>query len=173
MHFIILFTAIVFSMTQSLAQTRKLNHTDHENKLYQFQTHESSTENIIGSWRIICKTGEECRAAQSIVTQSTREPVMVARLYRKPEPTLTFTMPLGGFIAPGLSIAIDKGKPTRLPFEMCTVEGCVLGIKLGKPLMERLVKAKTVSIVAYLAPQKPLTLDFSFADFKTVWDALP
>jgi invasion protein IalB len=156
-----------------LAKSSNAQQKTYENKSYISQVSEILYEKTAGSWRIVCRSGEECRAAQSIVVQSTRDPVMVARLYRKPEPTLTFTMPLGGFIAPGLSIAIDKAKPTRLPFEMCTVEGCVIGIKLGKPVLERLAKAKTLSVTVYPTAHKPLTLDFSLAEFKTVWDALP
>jgi invasion protein IalB len=128
---------------------------------------------VFGRWQIACKAGEACRAAQSIISGvDAKVPVLVARLYRDPTPTLILVTPLGSFLGPGMTLQVDKLKPSRLAFETCTEDGCILGVQIQSRLQGVLEKGKELSVTYFPTAQRPVTAKLSLENFADAWKAL-
>jgi invasion protein IalB len=101
-----------------------------------------STVRRFQDWELGCldapssATGTACRVSQRLAAPGSTDPVFAATLlYNKTAgvnaPVMVLSTPLGGYLAPGMELRIDKGPPLRVVYETCTAGGCHGGFVLN------------------------------------------
>jgi Invasion associated locus B (IalB) protein len=69
--------------------------------------------------------------------------------------------PLGGYLAPGMELRIDKGRPARLLYETCNQAGCHGGFALTGRMREALFNGKRLQVRLWTAKEKPVDVEVS------------
>jgi invasion protein IalB len=132
----------------------------------------------IGAWEIICDKREDkspCRAVQIKSTPDGKE-TLLALTVLAPDPNQSaaaiISIPLGGYLAPGIEITIDKRQKFKLLVETCNTSGCHAGFPIQGRVLQALQKGREASIRIWTTKNKPIVTDLSIARFQEVIDLL-
>ncbi len=132
----------------------------------------SQKQSLFGKWALNCPKNQKCRVGQTIIHKQTEQTVVIARVFKDKTGVLVLSLPKGVFLAPGVSLRIDKGKLIRYPFETCDESGCHTGLKLSKKLLSSLKRGTQASIIFYDSRQKPVLANLSLEGFTKAYAAL-
>lgn len=132
----------------------------------------------IGAWEIICDKREDkssCRAVQIKSTPDGKEnllalTILITELNQSPAAILS--IPLGGYLAPGIEITIDKRQKFKLLVETCNTSGCHAGFPIQGRVLQALQKGRAASIRIWTTKNKPVVTDLSIDRFQDVIDLL-
>ena len=88
-------------------------------------------------------------------------------------PILTFKLPLGIALIPGMLYAIDAGNKFKLPLRVCTEEGCIARTVLDKKTIAKLDKGKKINVFFNIGNKgKSVSLTASLIGFQKALAAL-
>jgi invasion protein IalB len=95
-----------------------------------------------GNWEVLCgpaeavrpqnATPEACRAIQRLTIPHTGETAFALTIVLgdKAGSVAIVSVPLGGYLVPGIEFSVDSKKPYKLLIETCTAAGCHAGFPL-------------------------------------------
>jgi invasion protein IalB len=63
------------------------------------------------------------------------------------QPAALFTLPLGVFLAQGISISVDSAPAIRFPYEQCTNVGCSAILPLDSKMLSQFKKGNKADII--------------------------
>ena len=96
------------------------------------------------SWEVRCPTDGQnapCSMTQLVTNPDDDQPVMRVIIAQPPQaeaPIMTFLLPLGVRLAPGLQLSVDGGEGVPFPYQVCDQPGCRADLPLEPSLMQQL-----------------------------------
>lgn len=123
---------------------------------------EPATEHF-GDWEVVCTTASECKAVQRLAVKGTDETVFLLTVLpgEKKTPVAVVSVPLGGYLVPGIEFKIDAHKPYKLLIETCTSTGCHAGFPLEGRVDRELRTGQHASFRIWTSKSKPVDVDVS------------
>ena len=137
-----------------------------------------------GDWEIVCDAPARqrpegqpshsapfpqtaCKAIQRLTVRETDETVFVLTVLpgEKAEPVAIVSVPLGGYLVPGIEFSVDGRKPYKLLIESCTTAGCHAGFPLTGRVDKDMRTGKTASFRIWTAKSKPVDVAVSLKGF--------
>ena len=141
-----------------------------------------STEKI-GSWEKVCTTSgaRECLLVQGAAGPEGGTAMMFQlRKFDKPEvlgdgqsfvAVADIVLPLGVVLIRGIGFQIDNSGENRIPFQVCTNQGCVVQLPLNDQLVNAAKAGNTIKITMD-SPQGPVPLNISLSGFTKAYNSL-
>jgi invasion protein IalB len=80
--------------------------------------------------------------------------------------------PLGGYLAPGMLLTIDGGRPFKVLFETCNAAGCHGGFELAGRVAREFQQGKSLKVRLWTDKSKPADVGVSLSGFRTALAAL-
>lgn len=124
-----------------------------------------------GDWEIVCEPAKtsspagdgvpspagpgargdarDCRVLQRQVVRATGQSVFLATVLpagRGGGLVAILSTPLGGYLAPGMILTVDGGRPFKVLFETCTTAGCHGGFALDGRIARELRRGKVLTV---------------------------
>lgn len=127
---------------------------------------------IFDDWQVTCGADQPCRMSQAVVHTQTQRLILQIQVFKKEEPTVLLTFPLGILLNTGWQYQIDGAQQTLLPFEICNTEGCHAGVKLSPKLLSGLKRGNTLHIKFFDAAKTAVTPAVSLTGFTKAYEAL-
>jgi invasion protein IalB len=135
-----------------------------------------------GDWEAVCENGDQearsassspastertCKAVQRLAVQGTNETVFVLTVVpgEKDATVAIVSVPLGGYIVPGIEFSVDGGKPYKLLIETCTAAGCHAGFPLAGRVDREMRSGKRASFRVWTTKSKPTDVSVSLNGF--------
>lgn len=128
----------------------------------------------LGDWEITCapslgSTVLSCKATQRLVVEETDATVFLMTLMpgdgSRAAPIAIVSVPLGGYLVPGIEVSIGDGKPYKLLIETCTVDGCHAGFALSGRIGAELRKGKRAQFRIWTAKNAAVDVNVSLNGF--------
>jgi invasion protein IalB len=82
------------------------------------------------------------------------------------------SVPLGGYLAPGIELQVDRKKPFRLLYETCNATGCHAGFAMAGRVLADLEGGRQASVRVWTAKTKPVDVKVSLEGFDRAIAAL-
>lgn len=135
-----------------------------------------------GDWEVVCEpagrggaspdgsrapAGKVCKAVQRLAVEGTNETVFVLTVVpgERNDPVAIVSVPLGGYIVPGIELSVDSGKPYKLLIETCTAVGCHAGFSLSGRIDKEMRSGKRASFRVWTTKTKPADVSVSLNGF--------
>ncbi|WP_331710449.1 MULTISPECIES: invasion associated locus B family protein [unclassified Halomonas] len=123
-------------------------------------------------WEVRCQRNGEgpspCAMAQLITQPDSDQPLMQVILDYPPEaddPVMSFFVPLGVRLAPGMQMSVDDGEPIQFPYQVCQEQGCRADAPIESSMLQEL-RSGTTATLSMIGPQGDrMDLDISLAGF--------
>jgi invasion protein IalB len=127
-------------------------------------------------WEVACAAGPpspspeaigDCKAVQRLTAQGGGETVFLFTVVRGSQgsPVAIVSIPLGGYIAPGIELSVDRKKPYKLLVETCNAAGCHAGFPLSGRIDKELRSGKLAGFRLWTAKDKPADVSVSLKGF--------
>jgi invasion protein IalB len=116
-----------------------------------------------------------CRAMQRQAVKGTGETVFLASILpaaQRGKQVMIISTPLGGYLAPGMELLIEKKRRVRVLYETCNSDGCHGGFGLVGMIRQELMRAKTLAVRLWTARNEPVNVNVSMNGFDKVLRAL-
>ncbi len=118
------------------------------------------------SWEVRCPTAAQnasCSMTQLVTNPEDDQPVMRVIIAQPPQaesPIMTFLLPLGVRLAPGLQLSVDGNEGVPFPYQVCDQPGCRADLPLQASLMQQLRGGSnaTLSLVGPRGNRRDLTI---------------
>jgi len=132
-------------------------------------------------WTVSCvtikKTGKDnCTIFQNVVTGDDKKQIIlrivIAYVPKQDKPAAIITVPLGVLLRPGVQMKIDKGKPIRLPIDICMPVGCQTGMALDSDLLKSMLRGNKMFVSFFDALQKQRNIPVSLNGFTAALNSL-
>lgn len=131
-------------------------------------------------WGIRCEKlpedkGQICHMFQNVLVKETQKPLLNTTVVYPPgkdSPIMLFTVPLGVLLPPGLALQIDDGETMRLPYEVCTPQGCRGGVELKPDVLEALKKGREAKLTIYDFKRNAAPIPVSLQGFTAALNSL-
>lgn len=127
---------------------------------------------IFGDWRVRCNpaTGApaECQIFQNVVVKDTGQPILqavVGFLDNVATPVGVFTLPLGIYLPPGLTLQVDKGQTYEMAIEICGRNGCRVRFSIDDKLLGTFKSGKIAEVAFYGGNRKAIKIPVSLKGF--------
>lgn len=127
---------------------------------------ETTTEQF-QDWQVECPTdGGRCAMTQMVNNSDDGRPVMRSVMIYPEQmdgPAITFLVPLGVRLAPGLQLNIDDGEAVAFPYQACQEPGCRADLPLSPEFLQRLRSGNsaTLSFIDPAGQQRDLGISLS------------
>ena len=135
-----------------------------------------------GDWEVVCNAADQgsaspsgnqppvekaCKAVHRLTVQDTNETVFVLTILpgERDFSVAIVSVPLGGYIVPGIELSVDGGKPYKLLIETCTTAGCHAGFTLEGRVDKELRSGKRASFRVWTSKTKPTDVSVSLIGF--------
>jgi invasion protein IalB len=135
-----------------------------------------------GDWEVLCgsltaleQAGSStttnhrsgCRAVQRLAIQQTGETAFALTVLpgEKTGFVAIISMPLGGYLVPGVEFFVDGRKPYKLLIETCTITGCHAGFPLTGPISRDMRAGKSVSFRIWSSKKQSSEVKVSLKGF--------
>jgi len=123
-------------------------------------------------WEVICPDdgGQgACTMSQLITNPDSNDPLMRVIVGYPPElegqPAMTFLLPLGVRLAPGLQLSVGGGEPVQFPYQVCLAQSCRADLPLNGELLQSL-RSGSAATLSLIGPRgNRLDLDISLMGF--------
>ncbi|MDI2111776.1 invasion associated locus B family protein [Commensalibacter nepenthis] len=146
----------------------------------------------VGSWQLHCAypnkeeqkqqktTSQGCIAQQSLMikgkdnTQTPIASLLLEKVKDNQNPTkanpfrLTIVTPLGFSLQQPITLAIDHGNQTQLPWVTCTTNGCIASEMIDNKLQTSLEANKMAHLIIHRVNKTTVTINFNIEDLHTV-----
>lgn len=127
---------------------------------------------VFKDWVVGCEdtpgeSGKQlCHIAQSITAKKTGQQLlhaMIGTVGKENKTVLILTLPLGVALPPGVRIQVDENKASVNPIEVCTKQGCRLGINLNDRMLKMMKKGRTMKVTITNIQRRPITIPMSLS----------
>jgi invasion protein IalB len=134
-----------------------------------------------GDWEVMCETllqgAQEaasavtskpaCKVVQRLTVKGTDETVFLVTLLpqEKAGPVAIVSVPLGGYLVPGIEVSVDGKKPYKLLIETCTAAGCHAGFPLVGQVSKDLRTGKSASFRVWSSKSQSSDVKVSLKGF--------
>jgi invasion protein IalB len=135
-----------------------------------------------GDWELVCEpatigigtqTGNPavqetaCKAVQRFTAGATNETVFILTALQGEKGTSVaiVSIPLGGYLVPGIELSIDNGKTYKLLIETCTIAGCHAGFLLSGRIDRDLRTGRVAKFRVWTAKSAPIDVSVSLNGF--------
>lgn len=127
------------------------------------------TTEQVQDWQVECPTnGGRCAMSQLINNPENNQPIMRAVMMYPEQldgPAITFLVPLGVILAPGLELSVDGNQAAAFPYQSCQQGGCRADLPAQPELLQRL-RGGSVATLSFIDPNgQQLDLDISLSGF--------
>ncbi|MCC5979360.1 MAG: invasion associated locus B family protein [Salinarimonas sp.] len=82
------------------------------------------------------------------------------------------SVPLRGYLAPGIELRVDSREPVRILYETCDPSGCHAGFPLEGEVLQAFRAGLTAQFRIWTARDEPVDLDISLIGFTAAFEAL-
>ena len=109
-----------------------------------------------------------CKATQVLAAKDTGQTVFAITILpasQNGQFVAVVSAPLGGYLVPGLEMAIDKRKPYKILFETCNAVGCHAGFELKGRINSDLSTGKIARFKLWTTKSRPAEVNISLAGF--------
>jgi invasion protein IalB len=113
---------------------------------------------------------EICHISQNLVLRESSQRLLnMAVGYLKPDTAenvrAVITLPLGIYLAPGISVRIDKGKTRQFPIERCNKNGCIVVFTMSPELVAAMKGGLQALITFHDAKRQAIGVPVSLKGF--------
>ncbi len=132
-------------------------------------------------WTIGCEKLDEsskkqlCHTFLNVTNKESKKPVMqvaVGYLPGQNNPQVLITLPLGVMLVPGLEFSGGTMKPVRIPYSVCTPNGCTAGLILEKEMVNKLKSGDKGKVKFASVQNQVLEIPFSLSGFTAAFNSL-
>lgn len=123
-------------------------------------------------WEVRCQRNAEgpspCAMAQLVTQPDSDEPLMQVMLDYPPQaegPVMSFFVPLGVRLAPGLQMSVDGGEPIQFPYQVCQEQGCRADVPIESSVLQQLRSGTTATLSMFGPQGDRMDLDISLTGF--------
>jgi invasion protein IalB len=153
------------------------------------QPQTSSAPRRFGDWEVVCGPGTDaatpgdaadrprgsgCRAVQRLTVQDTGDTAFLLSVLSEGKGALVgiVSIPLGGYLVPGIELTVDRQKPYRLLIETCTSAGCHAGFPLTGRVEKDMRSGRQATFRVWTAKDRPADIPVSLRGFPDALAAL-
>ncbi|WP_404286386.1 invasion associated locus B family protein [Microvirga sp. RSM25] len=99
----------------------------------------------------------DCQVVQRLTAERGDDIVFAVTIVRSAQsaPVAIVSIPLGGYIVPGIELSVDGKKPYKLLIETCNAAGCHAGFSLSGRIDKELRSGKHANFRLWAAKDKP------------------
>ncbi|MCL7941590.1 invasion associated locus B family protein [Halomonas sp. ATCH28] len=123
-------------------------------------------------WEVICPPESSqgpCTMSQLVTNPDSNAPLMRVIVGYPPElegrPAMTFLLPLGVRLAPGLQLSVGGGEPAQFPYQVCLEQSCRADLPLEPSLLQSL-RGGSSATLSLIGPRgNRMDLDISLMGF--------
>lgn len=116
-----------------------------------------------------------CAMVQTVAEPESGQPVLQVVLNYPAEidgPAMSFLVPLGVRLAPGMQLSVDGSEAIRFPYQVCQQPGCRADLPVSPTLLQQL-RGGTTATLSLFGPQgNRLDLDISLMGFSAAHDRI-
>ncbi len=123
-------------------------------------------------WEVICPPESSqgaCTMSQLITNPDNNDPLMRVIVGHPPElegrPAMTFLLPLGVRLAPGLQLSVGDGEPAQFPYQVCLEQSCRADLPLEPSLLQELRDGSSATLSLIGPRGNRMDLDISLMGF--------
>lgn len=123
-------------------------------------------------WEVRCKRNAEgpspCAMSQLITQPDSDQPLMQVILDYPPQiddPVMSFFVPLGVRLAPGLQISVDNAEPVQFPYQVCQEQGCRADVPIEPSMLQQLRSGNTATLSMIGPRGDRMDIDISLIGF--------
>lgn len=121
-----------------------------------------------GGWEVACRAADStvrtgassCMATQRLAPAASRDPVFAMTIARGDTVPRGYfgviSVPLGGYLAPGLEMRVDKGPPYKILFETCNPAGCHAGFPISRGLLASMRHGRSIKVRLWTGKTSPV-----------------
>lgn len=108
-----------------------------------------------------------CRVIQRLTVQGTGDTVFVLSILPETQGALVgiVSIPLGGYLVPGVELTVDQRKPYKLLIETCTSTGCHAGFPLTGRVEKELRSGRQAIFRVWTTKSNPADIPVSLKGF--------
>lgn len=146
-----------------------------------------------GTWELVCerappkapatppgKAGEAgsaaaCKVVQRQVARETGQSVFLVTVLPAGRPdrfAVIVSTPLGGYLAPGMVLSVDRGRPFKVLVETCTTAGCHAGFALAGRIERELRRGRELKVRLWTGKGSPADVAVPLAGLEPALAAL-
>ena len=117
----------------------------------------------------------DCRISQRLALEETGQTVFLLTGLPGDEPgthVAIVSVPLRGYLAPGIELRVDSRDPVRILYETCDPSGCHAGFPLEGEILQAFRAGLTARFRVWTARDEPVDLDISLIGFTAAFEAL-
>lgn len=131
-------------------------------------------------WELVCRSAEaqgvgDCRISQRLAVADSGQTVfLLTGLPGDAAGTYVaiVSVPLRGYLAPGIELQVDSRDPVRILYETCDPSGCHAGFPLEGEILQAFRAGLTARFRIWTARDEPVDLDISLIGFTAAFEAL-
>jgi len=123
-------------------------------------------------WEVRCQRSAEgpspCAMSQLITRPDSDQPLMQVILDYPPQiddPVMSFFVPLGVRLAPGLQFSVDNGEPIQFPYQICQEQGCRADVPIEAAMLQQLRSGNTATLSMISPRGERMDIDISLIGF--------
>ena len=123
-------------------------------------------------WEVRCQGNTEgptpCAMAQLVTQPDSNQPLMQVVLDYPPQiddPVMSFYVPLGVRLAPGLQLVVDNGEPIQFPYQVCQEQGCRADAPIEPAMLQQLRSGNTATLSMISPRGERMDVDISLIGF--------
>ena len=135
---------------------------------------------LFGDWKVKCEQAADdtrvCHIFQRVTMKESNQQLLnMAVGYGRTEDhqaIALFTLPLGIALPPGVAFRIEEGEPQKVPFTVCTQDGCRAALKLSDAMIAALKKGNNATLTFATLEPKGFNIPISLKGFTKGFDSL-
>lgn len=116
-----------------------------------------------------------CKVVQRQVDRKTGQSVFVVTALpagRADQIAAIVSTPLGGYLAPGMVLSVDRGRPFKVLFETCNVTGCHAGFALTGRIAQEMRRGRVLKVRLWTGKGIPADVAVPLTGFDAALAAL-
>jgi invasion protein IalB len=132
---------------------------------------QAPSENQFEDWRVSCReteTGRHCQLSQAVPLVEDGQAVVLLSVSRDEKTGQSYavaTTPAEVYLAPGIEIRVDGGRPFKVLYEFCNANGCYAGFKLSENVLRAFRRGIEAKVRVWAGKTKAVDLPISLRGF--------
>lgn len=126
-------------------------------------------------WELFCQPVGGCRISQRLAVEGSGETVFLITVVRSKAsgPFVGIvSVPLRGYLAPGIELRVDQRKAYQLLYETCDLAGCHAGFPLEGGVLTDFRAGTMARFRVWTTKDNPVDIDISLIGFTRAFAAL-
>ena len=126
-------------------------------------------------WELICPPDDVCRIGQRLAAPETGDTLFAITALPAPEggPLVGIvSVPLRGYLAPGIELRVDGGRPFQILYETCDPSGCHAGFPIDGEVLAAFRRGLDARFRVWTAQERPVAGTVSLRGFTRALEAL-